>query len=245
MKPYSLEKINEIKAAIETALKNGAAPIAAFDADGTLWDMDMGESFFDYQVQKKLLPNLPADAWEHYHQMHDKDAPTAFLWLAQINKGLPLEQVRKWSKDAFHSLRDVPIFAGVHEIIRFLQSSGVEIYIVTASIKWAVEPGAEYLGIPAKNVIGVSTKIKNGVISDVLDGVVTWHEGKVKGLLEHTEQIPPFFSVGNTIGDLALLELATHIRLANCAAPKEHKNFKTEQELIAISKKRGWFYHTN
>lgn len=106
----------------------------------------------------------------------------------------------------------------------------MEVYVVTASIKWAVEPGALFLGIPADNVIGVNTKVHNGVITDQIDGVVTWHEGKVDGLLKKTNKAP-FFAAGNTIGDLALLELATHIRLANCAAPKTIRTIKLDKIL--------------
>ncbi|MCB0349619.1 MAG: haloacid dehalogenase-like hydrolase [Bdellovibrionales bacterium] len=243
MTPFSKSLLSEIKNSIDQALAAGAHPIAAFDADGTLWDMDMGDYFFDYQINKKLLPDLPQDPWATYLKMHSENSPAAFLWLAQINKGLPLEEIRKWTKQAFQNMPELPIFDGVHEIIKHLQKSNVQVYVVTASIKWAVEPGAEYLGIPAENVIGVSTQIRDGIITDQLEGVVTWHEGKVQGLLNHTKA-PPFFAAGNTIGDLALLELATHLRLANCGAPQGHKNFNTEQDLIKISKDRGWFVHT-
>ena len=57
------EMLAKLRKKIDRALDSGAHPIAAFDADGTLWDMDMGEHFFQHQISKKLLPDLPADPW--------------------------------------------------------------------------------------------------------------------------------------------------------------------------------------
>lgn len=235
------KKIDELKRAIDAALHTGATPIAAFDADGTLWDMDLGEHFFDYQVRMKLLANLPLDPWAYYRSEHKKNPAQAFLWLAQINKGLPESEIRRWAKSALNELPHVPIFESAREIINYLNSLKVKVYVVTASIKWAVEPGAALFGIPPENVIGVTTKVENGIISDQQAGAVTWREGKVQELLSATGQRSPFFTAGNTMSDLALLESATHLRLANCAAPPEHTNYATEQKLLAHARKQNWF----
>ena len=241
--PFPADKITKIKKSIDRALKDGATPIAAFDADGTLWNMDMGEHFFDYQVRNRLLPGLPDDPWAHYRKLHKEHAPTAFLWLAQINEGQTLKQVQQWSQKAFQEINPVPTFPGVVEILRHLQKSDVAVYVVTASITWSVEPGAEFLGIPRENVIGVQTKVHKGLICGEQDGVVTWREGKVTGLLNVTERRLPFFAAGNTLGDLPLLDSASHIRLANHAAPPGNVNFETESRLVEIAKTRGWFFH--
>lgn len=235
------KKMNEILRAIDLALTSGAEPIAAFDADGTLWNMDLGEHFFDYQIRKKLLSDLPPDPWAYYRQEHKKDPARAFLWLAQINRGVPEAEVRRWAKAALDELVNVPIFENVREIIKHLTFLKVKTYVVTASIKWAVEPGAALFDISPENVIGVTTKVENGILTEKPAGVVTWREGKVQALLSATGQRIPFFTAGNTMGDLALLELASHIRLANCAAPPEHVNHATEQKLLAHARKHNWF----
>jgi phosphoserine phosphatase len=248
MREISSEKIREVKIAIDRALEAGANPIAAFDADGTLWDMDLGEHFFDYQIKNQLLPDLPRDPWAYYREFHDRDTANAFLWLAQINKGQPLEVVRKWAKaavDELHNelsekLKHMPIFESSREIINHLHSRSVQVYVVTASIKWAVEPGALLFNIPHENVIGVTTHIQNGIVTDKLDGVVTWREGKVTGLLSKTKNEHAFLAAGNTTGDLALLESATHLRIANTSVPKSHVNFSTERKLQSIAAERGW-----
>ena len=233
-------KTDDIKLAIDQALANGAESIAAFDADGTLWNMDMGEYFFEYQIKNNLLPNLPKDPWNYYWEMQKEDPPKAYLWLAQINQGHSEKVVQRWAQRAFDEIPSVPVFSPMQEIIQYLQKRGVKIYIVTASIKWAVQPGAKFLDIPSENVIGVTTQVKNGIITASAEGVVTWRDGKVTGLLDSTHGKFPFFSAGNTLGDLALLESATHLRLANCAAPKDHHNFNTEQKLLQLAAERGW-----
>ena len=61
---------------------------AAFDADGTLWDNDLGEQFFQYQIDHAELPSLQGlDPWEHYNNEKQKHPQMAYLWLAQISQG--------------------------------------------------------------------------------------------------------------------------------------------------------------
>ena len=241
---FSDDKIKEIKNAIDRALDSSDhAKIAAFDADGTLWDTDLGENFFNYQIKNKLLNDLPENAWDYYHSMQSKDAPAAFLWLAQINQGLPISTVREWASLALTDLAPLPVFTWAKSIISYLLSQSVDVYIVTASVTWAVEPGARLLGVPIENVVGVQTAVNNGIITAEPDGPITWREGKVSALLQRTKNQSPFFSAGNTMGDLALLEAASHVRVVNCAAPDGDRNFATEKKLLEIAKSKNWFYH--
>ena len=95
--------------------------IAAFDADGTLWDVDLGENFFQYQIDQKQV-SLPADPWNHYLEMKkvNDDPRAAYLWLAQINAGKSLEQVRDWAQIAFESIVPAPIFSEQKKLIAVL-----------------------------------------------------------------------------------------------------------------------------
>ena len=171
VKRYSKEKINAIKSAIDDALAQGAKPIAAFDADGTLWNTDMGEYFFHYQVKNNLLPNLPKNPLDFYQKLFDQDAKAAFLWLVQINKNRSLTEIKKWTQRAFDEFKNFPVFDDVLEIIHFLQTKKVKIYIVTASMKWAVEPAAKSLGLSADQIIGVTTKIVDELVTDEPEGL--------------------------------------------------------------------------
>ncbi len=218
--------------------------IAAFDADGTLWDVDLGENFFQYQIDLKQVP-LPADPWNHYLEMKkiNDDPRSAYAWLAQINEGKSVEQVREWAQAAFNSILPSPIFSEQKKLIEVLKSHGVKIYIVTASIKWAVEPGARALGLSNEDVIGVETVVNDKIISKEAVLPITYRQGKVTALWQATKNQPHFLAVGNSIGDFELLEKASHIRLAVSAASRDDKLFRSESALSNKANELGWWNH--
>lgn len=234
----------ELEESLKRARKKNPRPIAAFDADGTLWDTDLGESFFKWQIENSHLPNLPANPWKHYCDMKSSGDPRpAYLWLAQINQGQTIQQVRQWAKQAIEPVSELPIFEEQRKLIQWLQKNAVDIYVITASVKWAVEPGAHLLGIPENHVLGITTQINaQGIIQTERDGVITYREGKPEALKQKTGQFP-FFASGNTMGDFALLESATEMRLAVGATKDGHELFKTEEELRQKARGNSWFLH--
>lgn len=242
LKPFPKAKLTQLLNDLERHRPKGRA-IAAFDADGTLWNTDLGEGFFDYEVREKVVP-LPPDPWAHYHHLKDNVShPVAYLWLAQINDGVPLTTVRQWAADSVKKM-NVPIFEEQQIVIDHLKKLEVEIYIVTASIKWAVEPGALLLGLTHDNVIGIETHIEHGMVSKNQKGPITWRQGKVEGLLEKTGGIKPYFASGNTEGDLFLLESASHLRLVMAANPPSNENYPTERRMLEIAAERSWYSHS-
>src|SRR5688572_24129583 len=140
-KQYSPELWRAVETAIDKALAQDHAPVAAFDADGTLWDIDLGEAFFMYKIDRRLVP-LPEDPWDYYVQLKKRndDPREAYLWLAQILNKLPFEKVQKWAMEAVQAAHPLPIFPDQKKLIELLRSRGVRVVIVTASVKWAVEP---------------------------------------------------------------------------------------------------------
>lgn len=241
MIPMPKTKLQQILDGLEKNRPKGRA-VAAFDADGTLWDTDLGEGLFGYQIDNKLVP-LPADPWGHYNYLKEKVShPVAYLWLAQISKGVPLSTVRAWAEMSVSS-KPLPIFEEQLRIIEKLKSLDVEIYIVTASIKWAVEPGAVRLGLTAADVIGIETEVVDGVVTEKQKGVITYREGKAEAILARTGGISPYFSAGNTEGDKWLLESASKMRLVMSAAPEGSENWPTESKMLKLAAEQGWFSH--
>lgn len=243
-KPYSSEIWSQIKSVVQQAKQKNEKLIAAFDADGTLWDTDLGENFFHYQIDQKHCV-LPPDPFNHYLEMKkiNNDPRPAYVWLAQINKGHAVEKVQKWAQEAFDLIQPRPIFGEQKALIDYLKSEGAEIYIVTASIKWAVEPGALALGLTADSVIGVCTVVENGVITDQPMYPITYRDGKTEALLAHTRNVKPFLASGNTMGDYELLQAATHVKLAVSAASRDDRLFKTEFELQQKAQENNWLSH--
>ncbi len=235
---------SQLELAIDDLKSRNVELIAAFDADGTLWDIDLGENFFQFQIDNKLIP-LPNDPWKHYFDMKkvNNDPRNAYVWLAQINKGINVNQVQKWAQQAFDSVVPRPIFSEQKKLIEFFLKHSVQIYIVTASIKWAVVPGALALGLSAENVIGVETQIENEILTEAAVLPITYRQGKVDALFKRTRNAKPFFCSGNTIGDFELLQSSTQFKLAVSAASRDEKMFKSENELLIKAAENNWWSH--
>ena len=217
--------------------------IAAFDADGTLWDADAGETFFDWEITRAGLKNLPEDPWHYYETTKKVDPIKAYVWLAQINNGAPLTQVREWAKTCFAEHADWPVFASQKKLVDLLRSLDFEIYIVTASVKWAVEPLAHLYGIDFDHVLGITTALVDGRVGMDTVFPVTWRDGKAEGLLKATGGVRPILASGNTLGDIALLKTATHVQLA-ITTQNEEGGLKVEEDKLAEEADlRGWLRH--
>ncbi len=233
-----------LKAKLEPALKISGPKYAVFDADGTLWPLDAGETFFKYQLAHSNLKGLPADPWMHYWEMKDYDAPGSCLWLAQINKGVTLERVRKWADACFADAAQFPIHQSMYDLVIWLRQLGVEVYIVTASIKWAVEPLARRLGLKNENVIGIEVMAENGVLTDKGVYPLSYGEGKPVAFLNFSKSVRPILGAGNTLSDSHLVACASHVHLAiSSAAPGEHSH-DTELKLRESVVKLGGISHS-
>ena len=242
-KDYSSDVWQKINSTLEQVLQRDDKPIAAFDADGTLWDTDLGENFFSYLIEHKKV-SLPPDPWEHYESLKAQHPPTAYLWLAQICQGQPIETIRKWTEEALEEIKPVPVFGPQKKLIDYLLMKNVQVYIITASVKWSVEPGAALFTLPKESVLGVETQLHGTTVTDKQKGVITYKKGKVDALLEVTGGKKPFLACGNTEGDLDLLESATHLSIAvSSASADDGKLYKTESKLASIAEARGWIKH--
>ncbi len=215
---------------------------AAFDADGTLWDMDLGENFFQTTIDNQWV-DLPEDPWNYYRENKARHPHDAYLWLAQIYKGRKLQQIEDWAEASLIKIPEVPIFPEQKKLIELLHQHNVKVWVITASVKWAVVPGAKILGIPAENVIGIETQIENGILTEIAKGEITHKEGKAKAFLNATKNQKPFLAAGNTMSDYQLIDLATDFKLAICSARPDDRIFKTEQELQNTAEKLGWIKH--
>jgi phosphoserine phosphatase len=128
-------------------------------------------------------------------------------------------------------------------LISLLRELDFEIYIVTASIKWAVEPVGDLVGVDHDHVIGITTKIQNGLVGMEAIHPITWRQGKAEGLLAATGGVRPILASGNTYGDTALLETATHVHLAISTQNKPNGLFEEEHKLAVEADQRGWLRH--
>jgi phosphoserine phosphatase len=254
VKSFSNELLNSVYSAIEEYQKNSPGPhYAAFDVDGTLWDSDIGENFFQYKIDHCELPALKAlfdrgiDPWDHYHELKKKHPPDAYLWLAQICSGFSFTQVQTWADEALEKF-PLSVFEPQRKLIADLQKRGLEVFTVSASVQWSVAAAMPIMGLKKGNALGVKTKILNGQVTTELDGFVTWREGKAQELLLRNANVMPLFCSGNTSGDIQLLELARAQALAiqsKTAEDVAHASlYADEQQLLDIAREKKWLTHS-
>ena len=242
---FSDELVKTLQKSVLKAMDENPGPYyAAFDADGTLWDSDLGEQFFQYQIDHCDLDSLSSvDPWEYYETTKHVDPIKAYLWLAQISKGASLEQVRTWAKESVETY-GARVFESQKNMISWLQAQGVEVFIVTASIQWAVEPAGMLAGVPFENVLGIQTRIdEKGLVTDEQFGPITWRDGKAKAILARTKGVPPIFCSGNTLGDISLIETSVGAKLCVQTQLKENGLFDEESKLFEHAQKNKWPIH--
>ena len=234
--------LEKIKNLLQDPIEKCDYPVAAFDADGTLWPCDVGRDFFQYQIERDLLRgklNHPRIKFEYIK--NSKGKTRALTWLAYVLSGYSLEEVQKWIKAFLEDRQPIP-FLFQKKLISWLQSKNVQVFIVSSSLKWLLDPAARVFNIPSENIIGVQTIVRKGLITDELILPAPIQEDKVPALYKRTNNKPPLFSAGNTLSDQALLEAATQTRLVVSTAKEKDLNYLSEKQLLQIAKKRNWFY---
>lgn len=242
--PFSTQTWDQIRSSLDRAQRASPGPwIAAFDADGTLWDTDVGEDFFHYQIKNSNLLGLPADPWNHYMEWKKKDRLAAYLWLAQINKGQKVENVLSWAQRAIETNPEFRVFESQRQLIKELLSRGIEVFVISASVEWAVVPPAVALGVPRKNVIGVRTTVTDGVVTDKGEFPVTWGPGKPEALVNVARRKELVLASGNTIGDAPLLRCSSGVKLAvRSNSNTEGPLWQSEVDLFEAAEK-DWITH--
>lgn len=242
---FNDQLLDRLKSKIHQTMESFPGPYyAAFDADGTLWDSDLGEQFFQYEIDHCNLESLKnVDPWHYYETTKAVDPIKAYLWLAQINEGIAIDQVRTWASEAVDHF-GARVFQCQKDWIAWLKAQGIEVFIVTASIQWAVEPAAHLVGIDRDHVLGIRTKVnEKGLVTLEQDGPITWREGKATSLLARTKNVKPIFCSGNTYGDIALIEASQGARLAVQTQVEENSLYEEESKLFTHATQHNWEIH--
>jgi len=214
----------EIEEALQSLIKQfslprpGAqpGPLAVFDADGTLWADDLGESFFQWLIaEKKLLrpgPTPYEDPWAAYQTLCSRDPGAAYASLGPQLVGLSEAQIREDSRDHFTATFSSRIYEAQRSLVQRFLKAGWEVWICSATCRVVVEAGAEAFGIPNHQVMGVEVEIAEGLFTDKLIPPVTYRHGKVEAITQNIGRAPQFVS-GNSMTDLEMLKMAQELGL--------------------------------
>lgn len=132
--------------------------------------------------------------------------------------------------------RFIRIYEEIEDLIDVMQKHGFDVWVVSASSQYIVEPFAHFVGIPADHVIGVRAVLDGGVLTesfegcgDELDGnqnVISYREGKrcwINKLVfpttyqadatDFTRPSPTAFGAGDSNTDIEFLLDASEMKL--------------------------------
>ena len=210
---------------------NGPPGLAAFDADGTLWEGDIGEEVLQDLVATGSLVNPPPAPWEEYLRRVRRDPADGFAFAVQVMHGLDEEKVRAVSERIFEERFASAIFREVRACLGHLLARKWDVYVVSASNRWSVEVGAKRLGVSAARVIGLSVLVEGGKLTDHVVQPVPTLQGK-PDLLRQLAGRDPDLAFGNSVLDLPLL-LASRVPVA-VGTPYPGNRF------LAQARKRGF-----
>jgi phosphoserine phosphatase len=187
----------------------GPPGLAAFDADGTLWQGDVGEELLRELIRRGALIDPPPDPWGEYVRRVRRDPADGFAFAARVMHGLEEGAVREVSAEVFAERCAKGTFHSVSFWLERLMALGWEVYIVSASYRWSVEVGVAQFGVSPQRVIALELEVENGVLSDRVLLPVPTLEGKV-ALLREAAGRDADIAFGNSVLDLPLLLASAH-----------------------------------
>lgn len=185
--------------------------VAAFDCDGTLWDADSGMEFFYWIIAQGLVDkNTAARALPRYDQYRAGrvDEKTMCGEMVQICRGMRVAAIRDAARVFFRDNIEALIFPEMLALTNALRDSGCELWAVSSSNQWLIEAEAEPFGVPPSRVLAAAVAEENGFATDRLLRVPTGPEKAsiLRGCLRAALDA----AFGNSIHDLAMLEMAAH-----------------------------------
>lgn len=219
--------------------------VAVFDADGTLWRGDIGEEFLRHQLKEKQLLGVPKglrldELWiTYWSAVQQGRAAEAYNWPAQWNAGVEESVLLKWARVFYdHHYKD-KVFPQMAELVRLFKDLRFEVWVVSASMRWIVQVGAESLGISCNHVIGASVQVIGGKLTSELAHPVPYRDQKAV-LIEKYIQVDPLFAAGNTYWDRELIATSKDLKLAVWSEKQGEINYGSEQELQKLAMAQNW-----
>lgn len=123
--------------------------------------------------------------WKDYQKMEEIDEPKAYAYVAQILAGAKESDVLNLSINYFDKTLKPHFFKASKDLIAALQSEGIQTTVITASPGLFVQGAGPLLNISRKNIYGMETVAKQGILTDQMVLPLTTRQGKV----EKIEQI--------------------------------------------------------
>ena len=185
--------------------------LAVFDCDGTLWSGDAGESFFDWELKRGVLPDN-VERWARARYADYKAGRVSeddmCGEMVTMHSGLAESELQRVAEQFFDENFVTPIFPEMRELVRCLQGSGCDVWAVSSTNEWVIRAAMKHFAIEERKILAAAVKIEEGRITDQLIRVPSG-EGKPRAILEVIGKNPDV-AFGNSRWDAAMLALARH-----------------------------------
>ena len=206
--------------------------VAVFDCDGTLWSGDSGYGFMVWSIEQGLVSRSTSDWIDNRHRAYRAGQVSELEIcgeMVQIYAGLHEQELQGAAARYVEENVRSRVFAEMAGLIESLRSRGVELWAVSSTNRWVVAEGVRPLGIPQQRVLAAEVKVSGGTITSELLDVPT-DEGKASALVR-VGLARPDAVFGNSIHDLAMLEIAAHAFPVN-----------PSPALLEAAARNGWGY---
>jgi len=217
---------------LEQLILQAAPKVAIFDCDGTLWGGDSGHGFMVWTMDQGLVSRSTSDWMDNSYRAYLAGSVSELQIcgeMVQMYAGLHELELRSAAARYFNEFVRPRIFAEVASVVSSLRKSGVELWAVSSTNKWVIAEGVRDFGIPEDRVLAAEVKVVNEIITSELVDVPT---GPAKAAaLRRVGLAHPDAVFGNSLHDLAMLEIAAHPFPVNPSLG-----------LLEECAKRGWGY---
>lgn len=185
--------------------------VAVFDCDGTLWDGDAGLGFMHWSLEQGIVSRSTSDWIDSRHRAYRAGEVSEVKIcgeMVQIYAGLRETELQNAAQRFVREFVAPRVFPEMAALIAALRERGVQIWAVSSTNKWVIAEGVRAFEIPVERVLAAEVAVTAGLITSQLVDVPT-DEGKPASLAR-VGIAQPDVVFGNSIHDLAMLEIAAH-----------------------------------
>ncbi len=206
--------------------------IAVFDCDGTLWSGDSGYGFMVWSIEQGLVSRSTSDWIDSRHRAYRAGQVSELQIcgeMVQIYAGLREQELQAAAAQYTEEFVRGRVFMEMADLVAALQRQGAQLWAVSSTNKWVVAEGVRPLGIPHERVLAAEVTSVAGIIGGEIVDVPT-DEGKAAALAR-VGLTRPDAVFGNSVHDLAMLEVAAHPFPVN-----------PSPALLEAAARKGWGY---
>ncbi|MGH9598811.1 MAG: HAD family hydrolase [Terracidiphilus sp.] len=211
----------------------GSQPkVAVFDCDGTLWSGDAGYGFMVWSLEQGLVSRSTSDWIDTRHRAYRAGQVSELEIcgeMVQIYAGLRDRELHAAAARYFDQFVRARIFAEMVDLVAALRARGVDLWAVSSTNRWVVAECVRDFGIAEDHILAAEVRVADGVITSELVDVPT-DESKAASL-RRVGLTTPEAVFGNSIHDLAMLEMARHPFAVN-----------PSPGLLEAAARNGWGY---